>query len=597
MKKLGKIARYVTTFLFVSLFFSFQYQVLYAQDFQQKKVGPITNTPPPALPENNKPKETPPEVYEAQFVDAMKYYLMEEYDKALELMLKLNQSKPNNSGLQYQISATYAKLKKFDAALTYAKMANQNSENNSQYQMMLAGLCIKNGQLKEAAKVYEKLFEKDKTNSEIGLNLAEAYMADGNFKKAQAVLEQVEINVGKNPELTEQRQLLYKQMGKFNDAKKIGDKLIEATPNDIDAYIQQAELMLFENKVNESQEYVNKALKVNPKSSKAHLLNAFLGNTKMDSEKTFQAVMSALDDPDINDQFLSQLATSGLDHFEKTLTAQQKSDILNKIIVKSGNGQTSLLLKSQFALKNDKKQEAIDYLLAYLKNEPSNLNIWMQVLQLDAASGQNKKLLEHAEMALEYFPNQAIIWFQQGFANYELRDFKAAEESLLEAERLAFNQKDLLADIASMLGETYNKLKNYEQSDVYFEKSLKNSLANYGVMNNYAYYLSLRKKNLARAEELSALVVEKNGTSATYLDTYGWVLFVKGDYAKAKPILQKAFELNQGKSLAITEHWADVLAKTNETEKAVAIWKEVLLKSPTRKILESKIAKAAYIEE
>lgn len=567
----------------------------YSQDFEQKKVGSITNTPPPKMVE--KIKESQPEEIEAQFVDAMKYYLMEEYDKALEMMLKLATTAKENAGLQYQIAATYAKLAKYDLALSYAKMANQTMPDNLNFQKMLAGLYMKNGRLKDAAKVYEKMFEADRTNTEIGLNLADALLADGNFKKAQNILEQVEVNIGQNPELTEQRQILYKQMGKFGDAKKIGDKLIEATPNDIEGYLQQAELLLFENKLADAQEYVTKALKISPSNAKAHLMNAFLANAKNDNLGTFNAILKALDDPEITDIFISKLAIGGLDHFNKTLTPAQKTQILDKIIVKSGTGQTSLLLKGQLALKNNNKTEAIEHFLAYLKNEPSNLNFWLKVIELDGQTNQTKKLLEHCEMALEYFPNQAIIWFQQGFGYYDAKNYSQAEESLLEAERLAYNQKELLADITSILAENYNKQRKYDLSDNYFEKSIKLVPDNFGTMNNYAYYLALRKKNLERAEELSAKVVEKNPTNATYLDTYGWVLFVKGNYTQAKAILEKAYQLNQGKSLGIIEHWADVLAKTNEKAKAIEIWKEVFLKNPARKIVEKKIVQGAYLEE
>ncbi len=568
---------------------------VYSQDFEQKKVGPITNTAPPKMVE--KIKESQPEVMEAQFVEAMKYYLMEEYEKALEMMLKLVPTAKENTGLQYQIAATYAKLGKYDLALSYAKMADQTSPNNLSFQKMLAGLYMKNGRLKDAAKVYEKMFEADKTNTEIGLILAEALMAEGNYKKAQNILEQVEVNIGQNPELTEQRQILYKQMGKFNDAKKIGDKLIEATPNDIEAYLQQAELLLFENKLADAQEYVTKALKISPSNAKAHLMNAFLANAKNDNLGTFNAISKALDDPEINDAFISKLATGGLDHFNKTLSPTQKTQILDKIIAKSGSGQTSLLLKGQLALKNNKKTEAIEHFIAYLKNEPSNLNLWLKVIELDGQTNQNNKLLDHCEMALEYFPNQAIIWFQQGFAYYEAKNYSQAEESLLEAERLAYNQKELLADVTAILAENYNKQRKYELSDSYFEKSIKLVPDNFGTMNNYAYYLALRKKNLNRAEELSTAVTEKNPTNATFLDTHGWVLFVKGNFTQAKIILEKAYQLNLGKSLGIVEHWADVLSKTDEKAKAIEIWKEVLLKNPSRKIVEKKIAQGAYLEE
>ena len=52
----------------------------------------------------------------------------------------------------------------------------------------------------------------------------------------------------------------------------------------------------------------------------------------------------------------------------------------------------------------------------------------------------------------------------------------------------------------------------------------KNSL----ILNNYSYYLALQKENLFKAESLIIEAIQITPNSATYYDTYGWVLFQKG---------------------------------------------------------------------
>lgn len=63
------------------------------------------------------------------------------------------------------------------------------------------------------------------------------------------------------------------------------------------------------------------------------------------------------------------------------------------------------------------------------------------------------------------------------------------------------------------------------------------------VLNNYAYYLSLKKKDLQRAEEMSRKSNEIEPDNATYLDTYAWVLYQLKRYDEAKQYMDRAVEL------------------------------------------------------
>ena len=63
------------------------------------------------------------------------------------------------------------------------------------------------------------------------------------------------------------------------------------------------------------------------------------------------------------------------------------------------------------------------------------------------------------------------------------------------------------------------------------------------VLNNYAYFLSLEKKDLKKAERMSALAVKLEPNNSTYLDTYAWIFFVQGNYTLAKIYIETAVRL------------------------------------------------------
>jgi tetratricopeptide (TPR) repeat protein len=73
-------------------------------------------------------------------------------------------------------------------------------------------------------------------------------------------------------------------------------------------------------------------------------------------------------------------------------------------------------------------------------------------------------------------------------------------------------------------------------------------------------------------------------------------LFVNKDYEKAKQYLEKAYQINNGKSGVITEHYGDALFKTGEKERALELWKKAALIIINSKELEKKIAEGRIIE-
>jgi len=140
-------------------------------------------------------------------------------------------------------------------------------------------------------------------------------------------------------------------------------------------------------------------------------------------------------------------------------------------------------------------------------------------------------------------------------------------------------------------------LGDHAKSDDAYELVLKDDPRNDHVLNNYSYFLSLRKEKLPRALEMSAQLVERNPNSATYLDTHAWVLYIMKDYTKARTYLEKALNADpNGVSGTILEHYGDVLFQLGEKDKAVEQWKKAKQKGENSQQLEKKITSGKLYE-
>ena len=80
----------------------------------------------------------------------------------------------------------------------------------------------------------------------------------------------------------------------------------------------------------------------------------------------------------------------------------------------------------------------------------------------------------------------------------------------------------------------------YRPALLAYDKALRLDPENAYVLNNYSYYLSLRKQNLEKAKQMSAYANKLEPNNDSFLDTYAWIMFQLGDYNAAKEAQEKA---------------------------------------------------------
>jgi tetratricopeptide (TPR) repeat protein len=183
-----------------------------------------------------------------------------------------------------------------------------------------------------------------------------------------------------------------------------------------------------------------------------------------------------------------------------------------------------------------------------------------------------KNLTLDSEDCIDYFPNYPLPYFFAGIGNFQIRDFVKAKAFLESGKDFVVNNNALLEQFYSTLGDTYNELGNYAASYSAYDKVLKINPENSIVLNNYAYYLSLRSLDLDKAKEMSAKSVELDPYNSSNLDTYAWVLYKMEDFDLALQWINKAYNNGGENSGAILEHYGDILFKLGKVSEANEYW-------------------------
>jgi len=473
------------------------------------------------------------------FQDGLKMVLVDEPKKALDYFKQAELISSDNSGLAYKMAETYVQLNDLATAEIYAKKALELETKNSYYYLLLAKIQERQENYKEAAKTYEKLIENVPNSDESLFSLANAYMRVRDFKQALHTMDKIEKAYGVTEEVVRQKQQVYLQMNKLDLAIKEMRKLIEANPTEMRYKLIIAELLLTNKMEKEAEELLLQILSKESNSYASLMLySLYLNQNKKD--KAEQQIDAPLSDPELNIDEKVRVLAQYLGGFRSDEEAAKVIRWAGLIAKSNPEDAKAWAFQGDFLNLNKQKKEARTSYLKSLHIKSSNQQVWEQVILIGSELNEVDSVAKHASLALVDFPNNGVFWYYKGRANLFLKQNKEAAEALENARRYQPDNVGLVFECNAMLGDLYNQTKEFAKSDEAYEAALKSDGNNAMVLNNYSYFLSVRKEKLAYAKKLGEKLVALEGDNPTYQDTYRWILYQLKDYAQAKEWLEKA---------------------------------------------------------
>jgi tetratricopeptide (TPR) repeat protein len=541
-----------------------------------------------------KKKESKNSVQELQqaediFSEGTKEYTIENFQKALNLFEKSLSINPNSAATNYMIGQIYTRQGNLYKAIQFANKAVVLDETNKYYHLLLAQIYEKKQDFNDAAKVYSNMLKKVPGTVEYNYDLANVYIILNKLEDAIKCYDRVEKAFGISEEVIRQKQQIYLKINKLNDAIEQGKRLIEAFPEETRYVIGQIELLINNDRIPEAEKLANSVIAKEPSNPYALMMLSDIYRAKGDERKSQEYLERAYRNPELDLDAKISILVSKVRQLPNEDIKQQCLTLADILIKAHPNEAKALAMYADIQTLSGNSRVALEYYLQSARLDNTNYKIWQQITLLDQELNLVDSLKVHSEKALELFPNETVFWYYNGLANQLKRDYKKSTVAFEEGKKLVnVNNKDLLLQFNTMLGDSYNGVKDYKKSDEAFEEALKIDGNNYIVLNNYSYYLSLRKDKLEYAKKLSEKVIKENPENETYLDTYAWILYVMKDYPKAREIFEKiAGKSNNG---TIVEHYGDVLYQLGEKDKALESWKKAKQLGDASELIDKKIA-------
>ncbi|MCS7074624.1 MAG: tetratricopeptide repeat protein, partial [Bacteroidia bacterium] len=453
-------------------------------------------------------------------------------------VLKLN---PKHHASMFNIAKLLDENGEYAAALKYAVSAQKLDPTNLFYNELLIDLYEKNNQPQNAIKTCEAAIKQFPKEQELKYALAEMLLSAGNYARALEVYDQIEAVEGITPEVSLQKQRIYTLEKQPDKAIETIKKLIEAYPVEI-----QFRQLLYDTYLNQQQpeealKVLTDILKNNPNEPFAlfRMVDYYRSQNKPAEASAYLEKIFANESVpfDAKIQYLGELLPLALENTELKKVIETYSLLL---LNQNPQSVSSNALRGDWFLLNNQSDSACVYYKTALRIENTNERIWEQLLNTRLRNGNWTQLQKESEEALEINPNQISFLYNHGLACFQLKEYTKAANSLEKAAKLAGNNVYFLIQIHTLLGDTYHYLKQPEKSDKAYEKVLEKDPNNLLVLNNYAYFLSLRKERLQQALEMIEKVIKVSPDNASYMDTYGWVLYQLGRYQEAVKWLEKA---------------------------------------------------------
>lgn len=494
--------------------------------------------------------------------------------EALRLFTECKKIDPTNIPLKYELGKTYKLMGAYELAIQNAKACAEANPKNEWYQLLLIECYASIKQYNQSIKLREQLVKNFPGKAEFKEDLAIEYSIIGEYDKSYKIYDELELTYGINEQITLNKIKLLKSQKKYKETEEELLRLSGSNKNEPRYYAYLADFYIEQNKLDKAKEMYDKILTIDPNNPSINLALHDYYSAQGKNDEAFDCLKKAFQNPDLEVEYKIDAARYYFARAEKQPESNFYSrgmelcELLVKVHPKEARGNE---VYADFLLLGGKLKEASLFYYKAALNESIDYKIWSQLLFTDSELKQYDSLEHHSAKAIELFPSQAIPYFFNGVANMQLRNHKKAAQSLKDGLEFVTDNKALMMDFYTNLGDAYFYAKDYGKSDKAFDDALKIDADNTYVLNNYAYYLSLRNESLDKAEKLSRKANELVHDNRNYMDTYGWILYQQKKYKEAEEWLSNAAKMGPPKA-DILEHYGDVLYKLNKVDEAIAQW-------------------------
>ena len=472
----------------------------------------------------------------------------------------------------------------------------------------------------EAVRVFKRLAERFPEKSSVLLSLSDVYSRMDSSAKVIETLDKYESIEGKSIPISTRKSLYYFAQGDTVSALRESDDYLRSNPSGPEGYIVKGALFQTIGATDSALVCYETAERIAPESGRPKLMLSSLYKMLNDSVKfdeyTYKSLLSEDFDLDqklgILGDYLRTLISDKSDH--------ARGDHLFEVLDRQYPYEPRVLdLEARYAYEKGDPKGAREIISRAIDLAPDVEDYYGSKMSYQIALDDYAGAVATYRRAEEVIEPGEGLKFIYATAATQTGDFDGAGKvlhSLLEEmipgapiyDSLPMNATVKQLDYASlmqasviygMLGDLYYQAKDTVKSFGAYENAVRLMPYNFLTLNNYAYFLAESGSDLDKAENLSKQAVEGDPESSTILDTYAYILFLRGRYPEALEYQEKALKNmadSNNPDAEIYQHLGDILYFLDRKDEAMENWKKALEIEPEDETLRQKVESGKYVK-
>lgn len=539
--------------------------------------------------------------YDYFFLEAMRLKEKKDYASAFGLLQHCLDIHPNAASALYEVSQYYMFLRQVPQGQEALEKAVANAPDNYWYSQGLASLYQQQNELDKAVTLLEQMVVRFPAKQDPLFNLLDLYGRQEKYDEVISTLNRLEKRMGKNEQLSMEKFRIYLQMKDDKKAFQEIESLVQEYPMDMRYQVILGDVYLQNGKKQEAYDVYQKVLAAEPDNPMA-IFSMASYYKQTEQEELYQQQLDTLllnkkVTPDTKVGVMRQMIVEN-EQADKDST--QIIALFDRIMKQEQDDPQIPMLYAQYLLSKNMESESVPVLEQVVDLDPTNKAARMMLIGAAVKKEDYKQIIKVCEPGIEATPDALEFYYYLAVAYNQAEKPDSVISICKRAleHTTADSKKEIVSDFYSILGDMYHTQKQMKEAYAAYDSALVYNPSNIGALNNYAYYLSVERRDLDKAEEMSYKTVKAEPNNATYLDTYAWILFEKGNYAEARIYIDNAMKSEGGdESDVIVEHCGDIYYMTGDVDGALTYWKKALEMGSESKTLKQKIEKKKYIAE
>ena len=519
--------------------------------------------------------------YQYFYLEAIRQEGLGNFTEAFELYRHCLEIDSLASEAHFAISGFYSQINKDTLALYHLKKANSLEPENDEFAERLGQYYLSQNKIEEGTRVYERLADMYHDRSEFLDILTRIYQYKKDYPKMLETLNRIEVVEGESENLTLSKMQVYSNMGDEKGAYEELLRLVKRHPNDLNYKVMMGNWLLANSRKDEALKAYKAVLKEEPGNPEAQMSLMDYYRATGNSAEADTLLYQILENPETEAQTrISLMRQVVADNEQGGGDSTRILNIFSRIL--SLPQQTSDMAEMHVAYMNFKhmpNDSILSGLNKVLAINPENIAARLQRLDIMWRDTIDEKVIAECEKAIDYTPEEPVLYYYLGLAKYLNKDDAGALEALRKGA--ANIKEDTPMEISSRIymisGDILHSMNLPEEAYAAYDSCLNINPDEISCLNNYAYYLSEENRDLKRAEQMSYKTIKAEPENVSYLDTYAWILYMQKRYEEARIYIDQALKSDSTQtSSVIFEHAGDIYIRLGLKSDASNYWQKAI---------------------